>query len=373
MQRILVASRKGLFTLSPEGGEGRITSHVFTGDPVTAVLHDPRDMTLYAALNLGHFGVKLHRSDDQGSNWKEIAAPAHEEEKGKPPPDPMSGEWPPKKEGPSVEMIWTLVPGGADQPGTIWAGTLPGGLFRSDDKGESWSLNRSLWNQPSRPHWFGGGYDSPGIHSVLVDPRDSARITLGISSGGAWISADGGATWENGTGMRNAYMPPDKAYDPVAQDPHRLAHCPAAPDTVWCQHHNGIFRSTDGARTFTEIEAEAPSRFGFAVAAHPKDPETAWFIPAVKDEFRYAVDARMAAMRTRDGGQTFEVFTDGLPQENCFDLVYRHGLDVDARGECLAMGSTTGHLWLGEGGGTRWRQLQGHLPPIYQVAFAPED
>jgi hypothetical protein len=373
MPQIHVASRKGLFTLDPEDDDGRITSHVFTGDPVTAVLHDPRDGTLYAALNLGHFGVKLHRSDDGGANWQEIAAPAHEEEKEKPPLDPMSGDWPPKKEGPSVEMIWTLVPGGTDQPGTIWAGTLPGGLFVSRDKGENWALNESLWNQPSRPHWFGGGYDSAGIHSVLVDPRNSARIIIGVSCAGAWISEDGGASWESGTGMRNAYMPPDKAYEPVAQDPHRLAQCIDAPEIVWCQHHNGIFRSTDGARSFTEIEAEAPSLFGFAVAAHPHDPETAWFIPAVKDEFRYAVDARMAAMRTSDGGKSFEVFTQGLPQENCFDLVYRQALDVDGAGERLVMGSTTGNLWLGEGGGTSWRQVQAYLPPIYQVAFAPEE
>ncbi|HSR56309.1 MAG TPA: exo-alpha-sialidase, partial [Alphaproteobacteria bacterium] len=230
----------------------------------------------------------------------------------------------------------------------------------------------SLWNDPTREHWFGGGYDSPGIHSVLVDPRDSARLILGISSAGGWISEDGGTSWMSGTGMRNAYMPPDKAYEPVAQDPHRFAHCPAAPDIVWCQHHNGIFRSTDGAKTFTEIEAEAPSRFGFAVAAHPEDPETAWFIPAVKDEFRYAVDRRMLAIRTTDGGKSFEVFSDGLPQENCYDLVYRHSLDVDQAGERLVMGSTTGNLWLGEGGGERWRQLQAHLPPIFAVAWTPE-
>ena len=158
MQNIHVASRKGLFTLSPEG---KITSHVFTGDPVTAVLQDPRDGTLYAALDLGHFGTKLHRSDDGGANWSEIAAPAFAEEKDRPAPNPME-EWPPKKEGPSVEMIWTLTPGGADRPGRIWAGTVPGGLFRSDDRGDSWQLVESLWNDPSRPKWMGVVYDQAG-------------------------------------------------------------------------------------------------------------------------------------------------------------------------------------------------------------------
>src|SRR3546814_4893887 len=45
-------------------------------------------------------------------------------------------------------------------------------LFRS----ETWHLVESLWNQPSRSEWFGGGYDDPGIHSLCVDPRDSRKI-----------------------------------------------------------------------------------------------------------------------------------------------------------------------------------------------------
>jgi hypothetical protein len=50
--------------------------------------------------------------------------------------------------------------------GTVWAGTLPGGLFRSADFGASWHLVESLWNRGERAEWFGGGYDVPGIHSV---------------------------------------------------------------------------------------------------------------------------------------------------------------------------------------------------------------
>src|SRR3546814_18121578 len=99
-------------------------------------------------------------------------------------------------------------------------------------------------------------------------------------------------------------MPPDKAFDLNVQDPHRLAHCPAEPDTVWCQHHNGIFRSVDGGTTFDEIASVEPSVFGFAVAAHPGDPRTAWFVPAVKDECRVPVDGRLVVTRSerRRGG-----------------------------------------------------------------------
>ncbi len=137
---------------------------------------------------------------------------------------------------------------------------------------------------------------------------------------------------------------------------------------VWCQHHNGIFKSTDGAETFEEITEVNPSVFGFAVAAHPKDRDTAWFVPAVKDECRVPVDGRLVVTRTRDGGGSFEVLSEGLPTQS-WDLIYRHALDVDSSGDRLAMGSTTGNLWASEDGGERWTQVSAHLPPIAQVAF----
>lgn len=363
MARVLhVGSRKGLLTFSPAAGPGgwALADTAFLGEPVSALLPDPRDGALYAALNLGHFGVKLHRSDDGGANWTELSPPAF-------PADPAAPE-----DAPSVELIWCLAAGGDDRPGVLWAGTIPGGLFRSADRGASWTLVDGLWNLPERARWMGGGYDSPGIHSVSVDPRDSRRLTVGVSTGGVWTSADDGKSWTVGAGMRNEYMPPGQEYDPVVQDAHCLARCAGAPDTIWCQHHNGIFRSTDNAATFSELTPAAPSLFGFAVAAHPDDPDTAWFAPAVKDEYRVPVDGRLAVTVTRDGGATMEVLGEGLPARDCFDLVYRHGLALDARDMRLAMGSTTGNLWIGEDGGNSWTALANHLPPVAQVAWGRE-
>jgi hypothetical protein len=361
MDRFYVASRKGLLTFERVAKDWAIGDTAFLGDPVTAILPDARDGALYAALNLGHFGVKMHRSDDRGRTWQELSPPAF--------PAGSKKDESSDAKAPSVSLIWTLVAGGADRPGVLWAGTLPGGLFRSDDRGETWSLVESLWNDPARPKWMGGGYDEPGIHSICVDPRDSARLTVAVSTGGLWRSDDAGATWRQaGAGMRNEYMPPEQAHDPAVQDVHRLAQCPSAPDVVWCQHHNGIFLSRDGGDTFKEITTAQPSRFGFAVVVHPNDPETAWFAPAVKDECRVPVDRRMVVSRTRDGGAGFEAFGDGLPSPS-FDLVYRHGLDIDGSGERLAMGSTTGGLWVGAAGGERWDTISSHLPPINQVAW----
>ncbi len=354
---LLVGSRKGLFTFRRNGKGWHAGPPDFLAEPVSALLKDPRDGAIYVGLKLGHFGCKFRRSDDDGASWTEFPAPAYPVVEG-------------DDKAASLDMIWTLVPGGADQPGLIWAGTLPGGLFRSDNRGESWDLVTGLWERPEREKWFGGGYDFPGIHSICVDPRDSRKLTVGVSCGGVWKSDDTGATWRQaGQGLRNDYLPPDLAYDPVSQDPHYIAACADAPDTIWCQHHNGIFVSRDAGATFDEIREVKPSVFGFGVAVHPHDPDTAWFAPAQKDEFRVPVDGKMVVTRTRDGGKTFESLSQGLPQGNCYDLIYRHALHVSPDGRQLAMGSTTGNLWLSETGGDSWTHIDGHLPPIAQVAF----
>jgi len=350
--RLLLGTRKGLVTLRRDAGAWRVVATDFLGDAVSMVL--AQGSTLYAALALGHFGVKLRRSDDHGKTWQEVAAPAF--------PKTSDGA-----DGPSVSLIWELVLGG---DGTLWAGTIPGGLFRSADCGASWSLVDALWNVPERKEWSGGGYNDPGIHSVCVDPRDARKLALGISTGGVWLSGDAGASWRlTGGGMYAEYAPPASREAPNQQDVHRLVQSPVSPDTFWVQHHNGVFRSTDGARSWTEVTAIRPAKFGFAVATHPHKPDTAWFVPAVKDETRVPVGGALAVARTRDGGASFEELRDGLPQRDAFDLIYRHGLAVDQTGERLAMGSTTGHLWISENGGDSWRFPAGNLPPIACVAF----
>jgi hypothetical protein len=154
-----------------------------------------------------------------------------------------------------------------------------------------------------------------------------------------------------------------------AQDPHRLVVCAARPDVAWVQHHNGIFHSADGCRSWREVKDVHPSVFGFAVVAHPTDPETAWFVPAIKDERRIPVDGKLRVTRTRDGGKTFTALTRGLPQEDAYDIVYRHCLDVTSSGETLAFGTTTGSLFVSEDQGDSWQAVSNHLPPVYAVRF----
>ncbi len=364
--RLLIGTRKGLFTARADSaGDWQLEETGFLGDPVTMVLHEAGGHRLYAALDHGHFGVKLHRSRDAGASWEEVGAPQY-------PPKPEDAEdLDPMRNEPvpwDLKRIWALE--SSPDGRTLWCGTMPGGLFRSDDAGASWQLSEALWQHPVRKQWFGGGADYPGIHSILIDPRDPRRITVAVSCGGVWHSDDAGGSWHpRTTGMWADYLPPERREAPTMQDPHRVVQCLAAPDVWWAQHHNGVFRSEDAGRRWQEIEKPGVSRFGFGVAVHPRDPDTAWFVPAEKDERRYPVGGRLVVTRTRDGGRTYEVLRDGLPQHPAYDLVYRHALDVDQSGERVAFGSTTGGLWLSEDQGEHWRNLSSHLPPVYCVRF----
>ena len=354
-QRAWVATRKGLFELNRSGNEWSIGRASFLGEPVTMVLPPRGSAPMLAALNLGHFGVKVHASVDAGATWREVATPTY-------PPQPEGAQGAAWK----LVQVWSLQADGD----TVWAGTLPGGLFRSRDAGESWQLIESLWNRPERAEWFGGGYDVPGIHSICPHPTRSGELLVGVSCGGAWVTRDGGESWAlQAKGMRADFMPPETAENQNIQDPHLIVRCASTPEVLWCQHHNGIWRSVDNAASWQEVTNVPVSNFGFAVAVHPGDADTAWFAPAEADQCRVPKDGELVVNRTRDGGRSFETLRSGLPQSSCYDLAYRHGLAVADDGRTLLMGSTTGGLWASADGGDRWSTVSLHLPPIFALRF----
>ena len=352
-----VGTRKGLFVVRRTASGWTLGSPRFAGEPVTQFAVDPHTGAWYAALRLGHFGVKLWKSTDGGGQWSEVAAPAF-------PPKPAEGEWKDDATPWTVDQIWGLEAG----PGTLWAGCLPAGLFKSQDGGASWQVVESLWLRPERKEWLGGGYDHAGIHSILVDPRDADHVTIAVSCGGVWQTRDAGETWANtSAGMVADFMPQERREDPNIQDVHRLDHCASQPDVLWVQHHGGLYRSSDGGMLWRRIPAPQPSDFGFPVVAHPSDPQRAWFVPAHSDAQRMPADGRMVVNETRDAGATFTSRGEGLPQQDAYHLVYRHAFAAAADGQTLAMGSTTGGLWVSDDGAASWQCISRDLPPIAVV------
>jgi hypothetical protein len=363
---VMISTRKGLFEAKKSGSGWKVTDAHFVGDNVTLALHDPRDGTDYATLNHGHFGIKLHRRDKGKKKWVEIATPKYPEK-----PEGLIDKdgwgrdvkW-------ATQLIWALETGGPKQKGVIWAGTMPGGLFRSKDRGDSWELMETLWRHPDRNKWLGGGADIPGIHSICVDPRDPDTVRVAVSCGGVWVTKDAGKSWnQSAHGMNFGEGPAEEVANPDGQDPHMMVQSPSDPTKFWVQHHYSIFKSVNDGVNWTEVKAK-PSSFGFGVVVHPKKPDTAWFVPGVKDEKRIPVGGALVVTRTTDGGKTFKSLKKGLPQKHAYDVVFRHGLAIDDTGNKLAMGSTTGNVWVSENGGDSWKEVSTTLPQVYAVRWA---
>ena len=389
--RIVLGTRKGTLILDRKGPRWTPRPICHPGVSISYAARDPRDGTIWAAMDHAHWGPKLSRSKDDGATWEALTQIAYPKgarfvEQHLPTPGGARGDRPTTYKDAALLKVWVLAFGGRDEPGTIHAGTLPGGLFTSHDGGDTWELNRPLWNHESRggdlfagdatsrnqwggtPAAIGYGEFVPGIHSVVVDPRDAKHLFVGVSSAGVLETRDGGQTWKGSSkGMLNDYLP-----NPAAEwghDPHFVTCCPAEPDRLWQQNHCGVFTSEDGARTWKRVSRrDVAVHFGFPIAADDRDGRTAWVVPAKADQERISIDRGLFVARTRDGGESWETFREGLPQEHAYDIVYRHALD--ARGDSVCFGSTTGNVYVSEDRGETWRCVGNNLPPVHSVRFA---
>lgn len=392
--RIILGTRKGTLILDNLSGGWKRTHLGHAGVNVSYVDRDPRDGAIWAGLDHGHWGTKLSKSTDDGKTWNDadqIKYPedatyidGYETNNSAETAGQDDVQRKPIIKEAKLGKIWHIAFGSSDQPGRIWVGTLPGGLFCSDDDGETFALNRPLWWHESRggdltkgepqskQTWFGGGAsvdgaNPPGIHSIIVDPRDSKRLLIGVSCAGVIESTDDGKSWHGrNKGSKACFLPnPDTDW---GHDPHFVALCPAQPDHVWQQNHCGVFYSSDGAQSWKEVtNKDAGVDFGFPVAVDENDGRTAWLVPGRSDEQRMTIKGGLFVARTQDGGESWESLREGLPQEHAHDVVYRHSLDIS--GDRLAFGSTTGNLYVSDDRGESWHSIGANFPPIHSVRF----
>jgi photosystem II stability/assembly factor-like uncharacterized protein len=386
---VWVATRKGTFKVEKIGGRWQAALAGHAGACVNYVTRDPKTNRLWALLGHGHWGAKLSISDDNGATWRDNPAQVKYPEGaryiGQDMYEDAASEfgvgWKTNIRNATLLKLWVIAFG---DDGAIWIGTIPGGLFESHDGGESFELNRPLWNHESRggdlfngegtgeTKWFGtpaseGGEFAPGIHSIAIDPRNPKRLLIAISTAGVLETTDGGRTWRS----RNKGMTMDHNPDPEAEwghDPHVIELCRSAPDHVWQQNHTGVFYSDNGAENWRKVSVPSDGvRFGFPVTVDANNGKVAWVVPGQSDAQRMAINGSLFVARTDDGGASWRQQRTGLPQEGAYDIVYRHALDN--RDDAVAFGSTTGNLYLSEDRGERWIAVSNNLPPIYSVKF----
>lgn len=356
---LLVGTSKGLVVFQPAShGWGTPSVH-FEGLPVSMVFDDHRTSTWWVSLSHRHWGEKLHRSADQGKTWEDVEVPQ------------FGGRLFQPGTTASLKKIWVMQGGGQHHQDRLWLGTEPGGLFLSENNGNSFELVESLWSHPSRMdpnQWFGAGKDFPFIHSIEVDPLNDDHVYIAVSCAGVFETLDGGKNWHPcNKGLIAAYLP--KPHPEVGHDPHRMLICKQNPSAIWQQNHCGIFRTTDAGKEWKLVSGtHGFPHYGFALAISHSNPDEAWVIPAQSDERRIPVDLRLQVCHTTDAGKHWTTLNMGLPPTPNFDLVLRHGFSK--MGDCMAFGTNNGNLYTSTDRGANWQTVSHHLAPVQTVVFS---
>ncbi|CAN5643945.1 sialidase family protein [soil metagenome] len=353
---LLVGTMKGAFLFRSDTSRDtwRMDGPHFRGQAVYALLHDARGngSRILAATNNSHFGSTVRVSDDLGSSW--------------------SGAGPhairfPSHSGRALSQIWQLAPGRADQPSVLYCGVEPAALFESGDRGDSWTAVEGILSHEHQPQWQPGG-GGLCLHTILVDPSDSQRMLVAISTGGVYRTDDGGGTWQpRNRGVRAEFLP-DK-HPEFGQCVHKVVHHPARPERLFLQNHWGLYRSDDWGDSWSDIANGVPSDFGFAMQMHPHDPDTVYILPLESDEFRCTPEGRLRVYRTGDAGEHWEALTRGLPQENAYETVLRDGMSADPLHPAgIYFGTRSGKLYGSADEGTSWREIADGLPSVVCVS-----
>jgi hypothetical protein len=362
---LAIGTRKGLFTARSRGGRADWDFQPIrlTAAPVTAVAIDPNPLPdggrrLLAALSDPFWGTTLLSSHDLGRTWSE---PTREQAR--------AAIAFPEGTGATLERIWQLRYSPTD-PAVVYAGVEPAALFRSADGGQTFQLVEGLWEHPHRPKWQPGG-GGLCLHTVLPDPADPATVTVAISAAGVYRTTDGGATWTaRNQGIRVDFVPEDDPFPEFGQCVHKIDLHPTRPDRLFLQHHGGVYRSDDGAASWTRIDTGLPSDFGFPIVVHPRRPDTAYVLP-LSAEDRAPVDYAYRVYRTDDAGAGWQPLTTGLPADPCYGSVLRDAMcadDADPVG--IYFGTRDGSVFAGVPDGESWTEIVRHLPDVFCVRAA---
>ena len=356
---ILIGTRKGLWIAKSD--EERVAWTLQGPDELRSEVHavsvapgegGPR---LFMASRHWHWGPQILHSDDLGQTWDRGVDGAIRF---------------PEDTGRTLEAVWAIAPS-PTEPGVVWAGTEPSALFRSTDSGESFSMVRPLWDHPHREEW-GAGFGGQAIHTVLPHPDDPQQVTVAMSTGGVYRTADGGSSWAPANeGISAGFMPEDMQYPEFGQCVHKVARDASDPNRLFAQNHGGVFRSDDGADSWTSIADGLPSDFGFPVVAHPRSSGTVYLFPLEGADGRFPPDGTCRVWRSGDAGETWDELSKGLPDGGFYSGVMRDAMCVDQGDPAgVYFGSRDGSVFASNDEGDSWRAVAEHLPDVLCVRAA---
>jgi serine/threonine protein kinase len=355
---LLVGTTKGLFLLRSNAKRVRwdVAGPYFHGQATYALAYDGRRgrHCLWAATSSMLWGTFLRSSDDYGRTWTN------------PQEAPIRF---PADSGLTLKNIWQIYPGPASQPNVLYCGVEPAALYMSNDDGKTWGLMRGLFDHPHRARWM-PGMGGLTLHTIQVDPQDPHQMYVAISAGGVYFSNNGGESWQaRNHGIRVTHMP--EKYPEFGQCIHKLVMHPSRPERLFVQNHWGLYRSDDGGENWRDIANGVPSDFGFAMVAHPRNPDWIYIVPIESDEFRCTPEGRLRVYRTRNAGESWEPLSRGLPQKGAYETVLRDAMTIDTLGPAgVYFGTRSGQLYGSADEGRNWTKIIEGLPPVVCVRSA---
>ena len=355
---VCIGTKKGFFIAQSDTHRAKfdLRGPFNPGVAVYSTMIEPRGIPrIYASSCNAFFGMKLMVSEDLGHTFQETkSVPAFE-----------------KDDGRALANIWSLEPG--ENENEIWCGIEPAALFHSTDGGDSWAMVPGISQHEHSRQWHPGA-GGLCLHTIV---REGNRVHLGISTGGHYLSEDGGETFAaRNVGVGAGFEP--NPYPEFGQCVHKIARHPAVPSRLYMQNHGGwedrpgigVLRSDDHGQTWRSIAAGLPSDFGFPIVVHPHEPETIYVVP-LEPMTRTCPEGVPAVWRSLNGGDTWHRLTHGLPVQDSFFTVLRDAMTIDSLAQpALYFGTTTGQLWLGRDSGEAWECLFESLPPINCVKVA---
>jgi len=310
--------------------------------------HADNGNRVFAGTSHFVYGPTIRVSHDQGETWTQVeGSPRYSQESGF-----------------KLNRIWQIVPGHPSQPGTLYAGVDQAGLFVSRDDGMTWEEVTGLTQHATRPEW-GPGNGGLCLHTILVDPTNPARMWVGISAVGVFRTDDGGHSWK----VCNRGLPQvatEEQTNEVGRCVHKIVLDPNDPNTLYCQFHGGVFKSTDAADSWQPIESGLPSNFGFPMGI-TADGDL-FVIPRESDMQRHVKEGLLRVYRSRDGGANWSPTGQGLPDQPHYVGVLRDSLAVDALEPAgVYFGTSMGEVFYSPDAGENWERLPGQFPRITSI------
>ncbi len=199
------------------------------------------------------------------------------------------------------------------EPNLFYVGQVNGGVWKSDDYGRTWTP--IFDSQPTQS--IGAIAVAPSDPNILYVASGEGLQRPDLSVGnGIYKSIDAGRTWTH-LGLRDGQQIPALAVDP--RDPNRL-FAAVLGHPYGANAERGIFRSSDGGQSWEKVLYVDENTGGSDIEMDPSNPDvlyaSLWEGRQAPWEFgNDYTGAHGGIFKSTDGGKTWRKLTNGLPAD----------------------------------------------------------